>query len=369
MTALCQASLLISCLKALAGLPLVNCLLTLIAWQFFVGILRALSTLLPPLAISCIAPLAIALCLTRKTSIALWHENPTEKLPSEEAGKIEPHSFFPIARLLLIYSLIIFTIQMLQGFATTPVASVSYFGLFIAIAVTSIALAVNGRIVRIKQLYDASLAILELAIIVFAIGAGCSYEIALILLDASYMTFSTFFFTILCNLCQRRGNNPVFVFSLAYLAEQLAAFLGEAFSGMIGPGVHALPLVLLAGLGAIAFVYLSPLRDGSLERSTDPAKAQYVDPARYYTILAETCTSVAMQCSLTKREGDVLLLLAQRKTLAQISDDLVVSLATVKSHTHNIYKKLGVHSKQELYQFLGLENLSYSAKSSTKPTR
>ncbi len=34
-TALCRASLLISCLKALAGLPLVDCLLTLIAWQFF----------------------------------------------------------------------------------------------------------------------------------------------------------------------------------------------------------------------------------------------------------------------------------------------------------------------------------------------
>ncbi len=65
-----------------------------------------------------------------------------------------------------------------------------------------------------------------------------------------------------------------------------------------------------------------------------------------------------MQCSLTKREGDVLLLLAQRKTLVQISDDLVVSLATVKTHTHNIYKKLGVHSRQELYLFLGLENLS-----------
>ncbi|MCI9262867.1 MAG: helix-turn-helix transcriptional regulator, partial [Eggerthellaceae bacterium] len=42
----------------------------------------------------------------------------------------------------------------------------------------------------------------------------------------------------------------------------------------------------------------------------------------------------------------------------QISDDLVVSLATVKTHTHNIYKKLGVHSRQELYLFLGLENLS-----------
>ena len=369
-TTLCQASLLISCLKALAGLPLIDCLLTLIAWQLFIGILRALSTLLPPLAISCIAPLVIVFCLTRKSSIALLLENPTDSPASEEeVGKIEPRCFSPFARLLLIYSLIIFTIQTLQGFAPVPVVNVSYFGLFIAIAATSIALVVNGRIVRIKQLYDASLAILELAIIVFAIGVGYSYEIASILLDASYMTFSTFFFAVLCNLCQRRGCDPVLVFSLAYLAEQIAAFLGDAFSGTLGSGVHTLPLVLLAGLGAISFVYLSPLKDRSLERDSNPAKAQCIDPARYYAMLTETCTSAAMQFSLTKREGDVLLLLAQRKTSSQISDDLVVSLATVKTHTHNIYKKLGIHSRQELYLFLGLEAPSCPVKSSTKPTR
>ena len=39
---------------------------------------------------------------------------------SEEAGKIEPRSFFPIARLLLIYSLIIFTIQTLQALPPRP---------------------------------------------------------------------------------------------------------------------------------------------------------------------------------------------------------------------------------------------------------
>lgn len=356
--ALCQASLLISCLKALAGLSLVDCLMTLIAWQLFVGLLRAASTLLPPLAISFVAPLAIVLCLARKPLSGLWVKSPTGTRPTEEGDSIDSRQALPYARLLLIYSLIIFTIQMLQGFAPVPVTGISYFGLFIAITVTSIALVVNRKIVRIKQLYDASLAILELAIIVFAIGAGYSYEIASILLDGAYMTFSTFFFTILCNLCQRRGSDPVFVFSLAYLAEQLAAFLGEALSGMIGPGVHALPLVLLAGLGAMAFVYLSPMKDRYTERNIDPTKAKHIDPAHYYAKLEETCTSVAMQCSLTKREGDVLLLLAQRKTSTQISADLVVSLATVKSHTHNIYRKMGIHSRQELYAFLGLEELA-----------
>ena len=54
----------------------------------------------------------------------------------------------------------------------------------------------------------------------------------------------------------------------------------------------------------------------------------------------------------------MLLLLAQRKTAAQISEELVVSNATAKTHTHNIYKKLDVHSKQELFDFLGLPNVA-----------
>ncbi|MFN2270008.1 MAG: LuxR C-terminal-related transcriptional regulator, partial [Anaerolineae bacterium] len=49
---------------------------------------------------------------------------------------------------------------------------------------------------------------------------------------------------------------------------------------------------------------------------------------------------------LSERELEVLQLLAQRLTNQEIGQRLYISLATVKSHTCNIYGKLGVHSRQ-----------------------
>ena len=50
---------------------------------------------------------------------------------------------------------------------------------------------------------------------------------------------------------------------------------------------------------------------------------------------------------LTPRETEVLSLLAQGKTYQYISEQLFVSLETVKSHIKNIYSKLHVTSKNE----------------------
>jgi LuxR family maltose regulon positive regulatory protein len=50
---------------------------------------------------------------------------------------------------------------------------------------------------------------------------------------------------------------------------------------------------------------------------------------------------------LSKRELEVLDLLAEGLTNAEIAQRLVVSVPTVKSHTRSIYGKLGVHSRKE----------------------
>ena len=48
---------------------------------------------------------------------------------------------------------------------------------------------------------------------------------------------------------------------------------------------------------------------------------------------------------LTPREMDVLRLLAQGLTSAQMAERLVIGLVTVNSHVRSIYSKLGVNSR------------------------
>jgi len=50
---------------------------------------------------------------------------------------------------------------------------------------------------------------------------------------------------------------------------------------------------------------------------------------------------------LSKRELDVLRLLASSLTGPQIADELFISLGTFQTHTKSIYSKLGVHNRIE----------------------
>lgn len=57
---------------------------------------------------------------------------------------------------------------------------------------------------------------------------------------------------------------------------------------------------------------------------------------------------LATDYRITPREADALALLARGRNRRYISEELVVSEETVKSHVSSIYAKLGVHTQQEL---------------------
>ena len=51
---------------------------------------------------------------------------------------------------------------------------------------------------------------------------------------------------------------------------------------------------------------------------------------------------------LTPREAEVLELLQDGATNAEIADKLSIGLETVRTHARNIYRKLGISSRREL---------------------
>lgn len=65
-----------------------------------------------------------------------------------------------------------------------------------------------------------------------------------------------------------------------------------------------------------------------------------------------SCDAAIARFALTDREGDVLRLLARGYTQRGIAESLCVTENTVRTHLRNLYRKLEVHSRQELLELL-----------------
>lgn len=70
---------------------------------------------------------------------------------------------------------------------------------------------------------------------------------------------------------------------------------------------------------------------------------------------AAALARIASEHGLSQRETDVLGLLVKGRDIHRIAEALFISTNTVRTHTRNIYRKLGIHSRQELLDMLDAE--------------
>ena len=56
--------------------------------------------------------------------------------------------------------------------------------------------------------------------------------------------------------------------------------------------------------------------------------------------------------NLTPRQFDILVELAKGSTYGQIASKLVVTEGTIKTHIHNIFRKLGCHNRTQLVAYV-----------------
>ena len=71
-------------------------------------------------------------------------------------------------------------------------------------------------------------------------------------------------------------------------------------------------------------------------------------------IKSEMIEAFGGEWGLSNREMEVLPLLLSGKTASYISEKLYVAPGTVKTHIYNIYRKMGIHSKMEMFDLFEL---------------
>ena len=86
--------------------------------------------------------------------------------------------------------------------------------------------------------------------------------------------------------------------------------------------------------------------DNSLIDSEDD---EHHNHARPFT---EACNRIGASARLSTREQDIFELLALGRGSVNVAKRLNISLNTARTHTHNIYTKLNVHSRQELIELV-----------------
>lgn len=68
--------------------------------------------------------------------------------------------------------------------------------------------------------------------------------------------------------------------------------------------------------------------------------------------LDERCREVAVTYGLTEREAEIFTLLARGRDVGYIEKELFISRNTVNTHRKNLYRKLGIHTQQELLSLI-----------------
>ncbi|WP_282209238.1 helix-turn-helix transcriptional regulator [Parvibacter caecicola] len=83
-----------------------------------------------------------------------------------------------------------------------------------------------------------------------------------------------------------------------------------------------------------------------------PIKKMRTQEQRRKSPISARCQALAKVYLLTPRETEILILLAKGHSVEGIQKELFIAKGTATTHMHHIYKKLGIHSRQELLEML-----------------
>jgi len=179
----------------------------------------------------------------------------------------------------------------------------------------------------------------------------------------SYTAFTILIMIICANLCYRYGASAVFIFGIERALRSIFMFSGRETTKFINTTV--LPsetqqfMIICAVVIALVVCTMLLLSEKDISSNwgmifRESARSNSPEVASQNRI-GQRCTQMAKEWNLSHREEEVLLLLAQHKSVGVIERELYIANGTAKAHVRHIYRKADVHSREELLTKLGVE--------------
>lgn len=183
-----------------------------------------------------------------------------------------------------------------------------------------------------------------------------SPALVLFLAGVGIQGFALFIYLLLFSVASRYRVNALWLLGIISVPRALAKGLAGLAIGAAGvlPQSPAFNQLISGAIIALIVASLLFVSGNDFGSSWGIVREEDIEPNRPPTI-EQQCHNLARLYSLTRREEDVLLLLAQNYDVAAIGKELVLSKGTVRSHVQHIYRKFAVHSKEELLQQLDVE--------------
>lgn len=190
---------------------------------------------------------------------------------------------------------------------------------------------------------------------------NASQTISLGVIVATWFLFRTVNAGSLSEMSVRNGFSCLY----ANIRGKQSSNIGFALGLLLGVGVFALlptdQAVMYTGLALVAALILSALILLPFENESDApgymtlALVNMPDPISSGSKdgdVEEACMRLSERYKLSQRETEVLFYVAKGRNARHIAEKLYITESTAKTHMANIYRKVNVHSQQELMDLI-----------------
>jgi DNA-binding CsgD family transcriptional regulator len=172
----------------------------------------------------------------------------------------------------------------------------------------------------------------------------------------SYIVFVIGAHTVMCfiSIAEVTGFNKLAVFRAVGISWFCYAF-GFALGWVLPWAAEVIitgevaKIAVMLGLGYMVVVSGIVFRDNSVNAEPIPSE---VGAKMKSSSWKEKVKRVSEVYELSPRQQEVLTLLARGRNAGYLQEHFFISRSTAKAHIYNIYKKLGVHSQQDLIDFI-----------------